>query len=226
LSEKLIQIRRLDPQDSTLTSFRESGSASPARNTIKNQNQSRYFEEPEQKISRYVKQGREIERSALRKLLKEISNTTSRRAPTADRKILFRRTPMERAEIAELFYNALINLNDLEKLDRFLSAKVQWTLSAADPHTVGKEAPPNAITFSGNEGCRQLAMYFQQNLKVFSGDLTGCISHHQLVFVFGRVRLGAPAPDRFAETNIAARLTFRGSKIINGQIRISWPLIF
>ena len=31
---------------------------------------------------------------------------------------------MERAEIAELFYNALINLNDLEKLDRFLSAKV------------------------------------------------------------------------------------------------------
>ena len=26
---------------------------------------------------------------------------------------------MERAEIAELFYNALINLNDLEKLDRF-----------------------------------------------------------------------------------------------------------
>ncbi|HXM27165.1 MAG TPA: hypothetical protein VN957_14175 [Chthoniobacterales bacterium] len=34
---------------------------------------------------------------------------------------------MERAEIAELFYNALINLNDLEKLDRFLSTSVQWT---------------------------------------------------------------------------------------------------
>ena len=44
---------------------------------------------------------------------------------------------MERAEIAELFYNALINLNDLEKLDRFLSTTVQWTLSAADPHTRG-----------------------------------------------------------------------------------------
>ena len=29
---------------------------------------------------------------------------------------------MERAEIAELFYNALINLNDLEMMDRFLSA--------------------------------------------------------------------------------------------------------
>ena len=48
---------------------------------------------------------------------------------------------MERAEIAELFYNALINLNDLGKLDRFLSATVQWTLSAADPHTVGEESP-------------------------------------------------------------------------------------
>jgi DNA-binding CsgD family transcriptional regulator len=56
---------------------------------------------------------------------------------------------MERAEIAELFYNALINLNDLEKLDRFLSAKVQWTLSAADPHTLGEESPPNAITLQG-----------------------------------------------------------------------------
>jgi hypothetical protein len=133
---------------------------------------------------------------------------------------------MERAEIAELFYNALINLNDLEKLNRFLSATVQLTLSAADPHTVGQESPPNAITFSGKEGCRQLALYFRESLKVFSGDLTGCISHHHLVFVFGRVRLSASAPNRFAETNIAARLTFHGSKIIKGQIRISWPLVF
>jgi hypothetical protein len=131
---------------------------------------------------------------------------------------------MERAEIAELFYNALINLNDLEMMDRFLSARVQWTLSAADPHTLGEESPPNAITFSGKQGCRQLALYFQESLKVSSGDLTGCISHHQLVFVFGRVRLGEPAGDRFAETNLAARLTFHGSKIIKGQIRISWPL--
>ena len=133
---------------------------------------------------------------------------------------------MERVEIAELFYNALINLNDLEKLDRFLSTSVQWTLSAADPHTLGEESPPNAITFSGKQGCRQLALYFQESLKVFSGDLTGCISHHQLVFVFGRVRLGEPAGDHFAETNLAARLTFHGSKIIKGQIRISWPLVF
>jgi hypothetical protein len=133
---------------------------------------------------------------------------------------------MERAEIAELFYNALIGLSDLEKLDRFLSATVQWTLSAADPDTVDQESPPNAITFSGKEGYRQLARYFQENLKVCSGDLTGCISHHQLVFVFGKVRLGGPAPDRFAETNIAARLTFHGLKIIKGQIRISWPLAF
>src|SRR5260221_7420012 len=133
---------------------------------------------------------------------------------------------MERAEIAELFYNALINLNDLQKLERFVDTVVQWTLSAADPHTVGEESPPNAITFSGKEGCRQLARYFQESLKVFSGDLTGCISHHQLVFVFGGVRLGAPSPDPVAETNTAARLTFHGSKIIKGQIRISWPLVF
>jgi hypothetical protein len=133
---------------------------------------------------------------------------------------------MERAEIAELFFNALIDLSNREKLDRFLSARVQWTLSAADPHTVGQECPPNAITFSGKEGCRQLALYLQESLRVFSGDLTGCISHHQLVFVFGRVRLGAPDLEQSAETDMAARLTFQGSKIIKGQVRISWPLVF
>ena len=133
---------------------------------------------------------------------------------------------MERAEIAELFYNALVSSNDVEELDRFLSASVQWTVSAADPHTMGEEPSPDAITFSGKEGWRQLARYFQESLKVFAGDLTGCISRHQLVFVFGTVRLGAPAPDWFAETNIADRLTFHGSKIIKGQIRISWPLVF
>jgi hypothetical protein len=133
---------------------------------------------------------------------------------------------MERAEIAELFFNALVDLSNLEKLNRFLSTRVRWTLSAADPHTVGEESPPNAITFSGKEGCRQLALYLQESLKVFSGDLTGCISHHQLVFIFGRVRLGAPALDRSAQTDMAARLTFQGFKIIKGQIRISWPLVF
>src|SRR6266404_1138117 len=30
----------------------------------------------------------------------------------------------------------------------------------------------------------------------------------------------------YSSTNIAARLTFHGSKIIKGQIRISWPLVF
>jgi hypothetical protein len=89
---------------------------------------------------------------------------------------------MERVEIAELFYNALINLNDLEKPDRFLLASVQWTLSAADPGTAGEESSPNAIEFSEKEGCRQLALYFHEKLKVSSGDLTGCISHKRLAF--------------------------------------------
>jgi hypothetical protein len=132
---------------------------------------------------------------------------------------------MERVEIAELFYSALVNLNELEELARFLSTRVEFTLSAADPRTAGEESPPNAIKFYGKEGCRQLGLYFHETLKVFSGDLRGCIGHHHLVFVFGTLRLGGPAPDQFAETNIAARLTFHGPKIIKGQIRISWPLI-
>ncbi len=72
---------------------------------------------------------------------------------------------MERAEIAELFYNALINLNDLEKLDRFLSTSVQWTLSAADPHTLGEESPPNAITFSGKQRLPTIGAVFPRELK-------------------------------------------------------------
>ena len=133
---------------------------------------------------------------------------------------------MERAEIAELFYNTLIGCDDVEQLFRFLSRRVEWILSAADPQTLDEQSPQNAIKFSGRQGFRELAIYFRDRLNVISGDLTGCISHHHLVFTFGRVRLRNPAADQLAETDIAAKITFQGSKIIKGQIRISWPLVF
>ncbi len=133
---------------------------------------------------------------------------------------------MERPEIIDLFYSALISPNDAEQLFPFLSPKVEWLLSAADPQTLGQELRSNAIKFSGTEGFRQLAFYLRDRLHVISGDLTGCIPHHHLVFSFGRVRLRTPGTGHVAETNIAARITFRGSKIIKAQIRISWPLVF
>ena len=133
---------------------------------------------------------------------------------------------MERAEIAELFYAALIGSDDVEQLFRFLSRRVEWILSAADPQTLDEQSPQNAIKFSGRQGFRELAIYFRDRLNVISGDLTGCISHHHLVFTFGRVRLQNSAADQLAETDIAAKITFQGSKIIKGQIRISWPLLF
>ena len=133
---------------------------------------------------------------------------------------------MERPEIVELLYSALVDPNDLEQLFQFLSPRVEWILSAADPQTLGEEVPSNAIRFSGKEGFRQLALYLRDRLKVISGDLTGCITSHQLVFAFGRVPLRTPGMVQPAETNIAAKITFQGSKIIKGQIRISWPLVF
>jgi hypothetical protein len=135
-------------------------------------------------------------------------------------------------EIVELFYSALIGPADVEQLFRFeeliqfVSPRVEWILSAADPQTFGEESPSNAITFSGKEGCRQLALYFRDRLNVISGDLTRCITHHHLLFAFGRVPLRPPGTEHVAETNIAAKITFQGSKIIKGQIRISWPLGF
>ena len=132
---------------------------------------------------------------------------------------------MERPEIVELFYSALFSPNDVEQLFEFLWPRVEWVLSAADPQTLGEDLPSNAIKFSGTEGFRQLALYFRDRLHVISGDLTGCIPHHHLVFSFGRVRLRTPEAGRLAETNIAAKLTFRRSKIIKVQIRISWPLV-
>jgi hypothetical protein len=54
-----------------------------------------------------------------------------------------------RPEIIELFYSALISLNDAEQVFQFLSPKVEWLLSAADPQTLGEELPSNAIKFSG-----------------------------------------------------------------------------
>jgi hypothetical protein len=138
---------------------------------------------------------------------------------------LSRRIEMERAEIAELFYDTLIGCDEVEQLFRFLSPRVEWILSAADPQTLG-ESPQNAIKFLGRQGLRQLAIYFRDSLNVISGDLTGCISHHNLVFAFGRVRLRSTGVDQLAETNIAGKITFQGSKITKAQIRISWPLVF
>jgi hypothetical protein len=48
---------------------------------------------------------------------------------------------MERPEIVELFYSALVSFNEVEKLFQFLSPRVEWILSAADPHTLGEELP-------------------------------------------------------------------------------------
>jgi hypothetical protein len=132
---------------------------------------------------------------------------------------------MERPEIVELLFSALIEPNDIEPLSPFLSQRVEWILAAADPQTSGEESPSNAIKFSGKDGFRELALYLRDSLNVISGDLTGCITHHHLVFAFGRVRLRSPGTGRLAETNIAAKLTFERSKIIKVQIRISWPLV-
>jgi hypothetical protein len=133
---------------------------------------------------------------------------------------------MERPEIVELFYSALLEPNDVEALPQFLSPRVEWILSAGDPQTLGKESPPNAIKFSGKQGFQELALYMRESLHVISGDLTGCITHHQFVFAFGRVRLQSARAGQLVETNIAAKITFQASKIIIGQIRISWPLVF
>jgi len=133
---------------------------------------------------------------------------------------------MERPEIVELLFAALFAPNDIEPLSPFLSQKVEWILSPADRKTLGEESPPHAIKFSGKQGFRKLGLYFRDSLHVISGDLTGCITHHQLIFAFGRVRLQSPGASQPIETNIAARITFLRSKIIKGQIRISWPLVF
>jgi ketosteroid isomerase-like protein len=133
---------------------------------------------------------------------------------------------MERPEIVELFYSALVDPNDVEQLSQFLSSRVEWILSAADPQTSGEESPSNAIKFSGKDGFQELVFYLRDSLHVISGDLTGCITHHQLVFAFGRVRLRSPRTGQLVETNLATKITFQGSKIVKGQIRISWPLVF
>jgi hypothetical protein len=133
---------------------------------------------------------------------------------------------IERPEIVELLYFALLNPNNAEQLHPFLAPSVKWILSAANPQTLGDEVPPNSINFSGKAGLRQLALYLRDSLKVISGDLTGCIPHHHLVFSFGRVRLQTPGMNQPAETNLAAKITFQGAIITRVQIRISWPLVF
>jgi hypothetical protein len=52
---------------------------------------------------------------------------------------------MERPEIVELLFATLFAPNDIEPLSPFLSQRVEWILSAADPKTLGEESPSNAI---------------------------------------------------------------------------------
>jgi hypothetical protein len=133
---------------------------------------------------------------------------------------------IERPEIVELFYSALFNPSDAERLFAFVGPKVQWILSAADPKTLGEDLPSNAVKFSGADGFKKLAHYFRQRLRVISGYLTGCIPHHHLVFSYGRVQLERPGTVEATETNVSAKFTFQGLKITKCQIRISWPLAF
>jgi len=129
-------------------------------------------------------------------------------------------------EIVELFYSTPVDPNDVEQLSQFLSPRVEWILSAADPQRSGEESPSNAIKFSGKDAFQELVFYLRDSLHVISGDLTGCITHQQLVFAFGRVRLRSPGTGQLVETNLATKITYQGSKIVKGQIRISWPLVF
>jgi len=119
---------------------------------------------------------------------------------------------MERPEIVELFYSALIDPDDLKQLFPFLAPRVELILSAADPQTLGEDLPSNAIKFSGREGFRQLALYFRDSLHVISGDLTGCIPHHHLVFSFGRVRLRTPEAGSVGRNEYRCQNHFSGLK--------------
>ena len=71
---------------------------------------------------------------------------------------------MERPEIVELFYSALINPNNVEQLFGFLGPRVEWILSPADPKTLGEELPLNTIRLSGTEGFRPLGALFPRQL--------------------------------------------------------------
>ena len=58
---------------------------------------------------------------------------------------------MERVEIAELFYNALINLNDLEKLTRFLSARFNGLSAQLIPARRVRNPLRTPLNFTGRK---------------------------------------------------------------------------
>src|ERR1700751_3442111 len=71
---------------------------------------------------------------------------------------------MERPEIVELFYSALVDPNDVEQLSQFLSPRVQWILSAADPQTSGEASPSNAIKIFGQGRLSRISVLFAGQL--------------------------------------------------------------
>lgn len=80
-----------------------------------------------------------------------------------------------RMSLSDLGKRRNIEPDQIEQLSPFLSPRVEWILSAADPQTLGEESPTNAIKFLGQQGLRELAIYLRDCLNVISEDLTGCI---------------------------------------------------
>jgi hypothetical protein len=67
---------------------------------------------------------------------------------------------MERPEIVELFYSALLAPNDVEPLSQFLSPRVEWILSAADPQTLGEDLPSKCYQVLRNGGLSTISALF------------------------------------------------------------------
>jgi hypothetical protein len=78
--------------------------------------------------------------------------------------------------------------------------------------------------FLGMPGLHQLVEFCHKDLKIISGEMTGCVIKEDCLFAFGKVRIGGSVKKSVAETSFVVNLVWTGLRIVSAQFRIMWPL--
>jgi hypothetical protein len=125
---------------------------------------------------------------------------------------------MNRSEIADKFCTAIFSGNVQDVFDDVVS---EYTTSIV----VSGSDPSNSETsFLGIKGLDRFAGFCHERLKIWSGEMTGCVMKGDCLFAFGKIRIGNIVEELSSETSFAINLVWHGSQICSAQVRIMWPL--
>jgi hypothetical protein len=149
------------------------------------------------------------------------SEASRRCQPTASRRgELSRRNGgiMDRIKIAEIVCLAICSGSIPAMLGDFVFEQAPWIVVSATGQSDSERR------FLGMAGLHQLIEFCRKDLKIISGEMTGCVIKEDCLFAFGKVRIRGSVKKSSAETSFVVNLVWSGLRIVSAQLRIMWPL--